>query len=60
MLIVQGERDPFGLPPAGANRQVVVVSGTHTLSAKAPVQAAVGEWLLTWLAFQTTGRRRSG
>jgi hypothetical protein len=24
-LVVQGERDPFGLPPAGAGRQVVVI-----------------------------------
>jgi uncharacterized protein len=31
-LVVQGDRDPFGMPPAGEDRSVVVVSGAdHAL-----------------------------
>jgi uncharacterized protein len=45
LLVVQGERDPFGIPPAGPGRKVVLVPGTHTLRAAAPVAAAVREWL---------------
>jgi hypothetical protein len=46
VLIVQGESDPFGMPPAAANRQVVRVKGNHSLSGDMPaVGAAVGEWL---------------
>jgi uncharacterized protein len=32
VLVVQGDRDPFGLPPAGAHREVVVIPGAdHSL-----------------------------
>ncbi len=31
VLVVQGERDPFGLPPSAAGRDVVVVPGDHAL-----------------------------
>lgn len=44
-LVVQGERDPFGLPPPGPNRTVVTVAGTHALRSSATVGAAVAEWL---------------
>lgn len=44
-LVVQGERDPFGLPPAGPNRTVVTVAGTHSLRSGGTVAAAVGDWL---------------
>jgi uncharacterized protein len=44
-LVVQGERDPFGMPPDGPNRTVVRVPGTHSLSDGAAVTAAVSEWL---------------
>ena len=45
-LVVQGERDPFGLPPAGSTRRVVVVPGDHSLKADvAAVRAAVRAWL---------------
>ena len=30
-LVVQGERDPFGIPTEGPNRTVVLVPGTHSL-----------------------------
>jgi predicted alpha/beta-hydrolase family hydrolase len=44
-LVVQGESDPFGMPPEGPRRTVVRVSGGHTLSNKTAVAAAVSEWL---------------
>lgn len=46
MLVVQGERDPFGIPPATARRTVVEVPGDHSLR-KDPqaVAAAVEAWL---------------
>jgi predicted alpha/beta-hydrolase family hydrolase len=45
-LVVQGTRDPFGLPPASALRTVVQVPGDHSL--RTDVQAvadAVRAWL---------------
>jgi uncharacterized protein len=45
-LIVQGEKDPFGIPPAGRNRTVTLVPGNHGLKADVPaVAAAAREWL---------------
>lgn len=45
-LVVQGERDPFGLPPPGPSRQVVTVLGDHGLKADLDgVAAAVRSWL---------------
>jgi hypothetical protein len=45
-LIVQGERDPFGIPPAGAQRTVVQVPGDHSLRADLEaVAGAVRGWL---------------
>ena len=43
-LVVQGERDPFGLPPAGPSRQVVTIPGTHSLRSAGSVAAVVREW----------------
>jgi uncharacterized protein len=46
VLVVQGERDPFGMPPAGARRTVVQVPGDHGLKADPEaVAAAVRDWL---------------
>ena len=46
VLVVQGSRDPFGMPPAAALRTVVQVSGDHSLRTdRAGVAAAVGAWL---------------
>jgi uncharacterized protein len=46
VLVVQGERDPFGLPPPGRNRTVATVAGDHRLAADlAAVAAAVRTWL---------------
>jgi predicted alpha/beta-hydrolase family hydrolase len=45
-LVVQGERDPFGIPPPGPNRKVVQVPGDHGLKADPEaVTAAVRTWL---------------
>ena len=45
-LVVQGERDPFGMPPPGARRTVAQVPGNHSL--RTDLQAvtdAVQDWL---------------
>lgn len=45
-LVVQGARDPFGVPPAGAQRTVVEVSADHGLKTDLEaVAAAVRAWL---------------
>jgi uncharacterized protein len=44
-LVVQGESDPFGMPPEGPNRTVVRVPGNHSLRSTAPVAVAVADWL---------------
>jgi uncharacterized protein len=46
MLVVQGERDPFGIPPATARRTVVRVPGNHSLRTDLEaVAAAMRDWL---------------
>jgi predicted alpha/beta-hydrolase family hydrolase len=46
-LVVQGERDQFGIPPPGERREVVVVAGDHGLKKDVGgVGAAVREWLV--------------
>jgi predicted alpha/beta-hydrolase family hydrolase len=47
VLVVQGERDPFGMPPAGRGRKVVRVPGDHALRNTAAVKGAVAGWLAT-------------
>jgi len=50
VLVVQGERDPFGRPPAAPDREVVLLAGDHSLKADlAGVAAAVTAWLPTVL-----------
>jgi predicted alpha/beta-hydrolase family hydrolase len=45
-LVVQGERDPFGMPPPALGREVVQVAGDHGLKADLDaVGAAIGAWL---------------
>jgi hypothetical protein len=46
-LVVQGERDRFGMPPPGPHREVVRVPGDHSLRADV---AAVAEAVRGWLA----------
>jgi predicted alpha/beta-hydrolase family hydrolase len=46
VLVVQGLRDPFGIPPAAATRTVVTVAGDHSLrSDLEAVRAAIRGWL---------------
>jgi predicted alpha/beta-hydrolase family hydrolase len=46
MLVVQGDRDPFGIPPPTARRTVVQVPGDHGLRTDLEaVAAAVRGWL---------------
>jgi predicted alpha/beta-hydrolase family hydrolase len=46
VLVVQGARDPFGMPPASSTRNVVAVPGNHSLKTDLDaVTAAVREWL---------------
>jgi len=45
-LVVQGSRDPFGIPPATKLRTVVQVAGDHSLRTDL---AAVGEAVRAWL-----------
>jgi uncharacterized protein len=45
-LVVQGDRDPFGIPPKAPNRSVVLVPGDHSLRKDGPaIAAAVSRWL---------------
>jgi uncharacterized protein len=45
-LVVQGDRDPFGVPPSSRTRTVVEVPGTHGVSKDLEaVAAAVRGWL---------------
>ena len=48
-LAVQGERDPFGIPPPGPSRTVVTVRGDHGL--KADLDAVI-EAVRGWLALR--------
>ncbi|MCW0214619.1 MAG: alpha/beta hydrolase [Pseudonocardia sp.] len=46
VLVVQGERDPFGRPEPAPGREVVLLRGDHGLKADLPgVAAAVTRWL---------------
>jgi uncharacterized protein len=45
-LVVQGERDPFGMPPSAPNRTVVPIPGTHSLRSSSAVEEPVSAWLL--------------
>jgi uncharacterized protein len=46
MLVVQGMRDPFGIPPATKRRTVVQVAGDHSLRTDL---GALGEAVRAWL-----------
>jgi hypothetical protein len=45
VLVVQGESDPFGMPPEGPGRTVVRLPGNHSLRNPGAVEAAVAGWL---------------
>ena len=46
-LVVQGESDPFGMPPPAPNRTVVQVPGTHSFRGSSTVEQTVSAWLLS-------------
>jgi predicted alpha/beta-hydrolase family hydrolase len=48
-LVLQGERDPFGMPPPGPQRTVVGVPGDHALRDGGAVGEAVADWLAVLL-----------
>jgi uncharacterized protein len=57
-LVVQGDRDRFGMPPPGPRRMVVKVPGDHSLKADTEaVAGAVAEWLPTVVG-RTAGAAR--
>ena len=46
VLVVQGDRDPFGMPSPGPHRRVVPIAGDHRLrSDPGALATAVGDWL---------------
>jgi predicted alpha/beta-hydrolase family hydrolase len=46
VLIVHGERDPFGMPPAARRRKVIAIPGDHSLRAGiTEIAPAVAAWL---------------
>ena len=48
VLVVQGDRDPFGMPPEAVGRRIVVVAGDHSLRGAAePIRLAVTAFLST-------------
>ena len=49
-LVVQGERDPFGIPPASSLRTVTLVAGDHSLKADV---GAVADAARRWLSAVT-------
>ena len=58
-LVVQGVRDPFGMPPPGTSREVVKVQGDHGLKADLEsVSAAVRAWLPQVVVEPTTASSR--
>ena len=46
VLIVQGRSDPFGMPPAAPDREIVTVPGNHSLTGDL---AALAEAVTAWL-----------
>ncbi|MBV8429600.1 MAG: hypothetical protein JO244_00435 [Solirubrobacterales bacterium] len=53
VLVVQGDRDPFGMPPEGPGRTVVRIPGNHALRQPAKVRSAVEPWLAALLTNST-------
>jgi predicted alpha/beta-hydrolase family hydrolase len=46
VLVIQGEHDRFGIPPAAANRTVAIVAGDHRLGSDLPaIASAASGWL---------------
>jgi len=55
VLVINGERDPFGVPEPDETTEVVVIPGeTHALSRR---PAAVGDAVTAWLGALTMGQK---
>lgn len=51
VLVLQGDRDPFGMPPAGAGRDIVVIAGAdHSLKRGLPTVAEAVSRFVTSVA----------
>ena len=47
-LVIQGRRDPFGMPPAGPQREVIAVDADHSLRRDLPeLRGALARWIST-------------
>ncbi len=55
-LVIQGESDPFGMPPEGPNRIVIRVPGNHALRNTVAVAQAVTPWLAARTGSRTMAR----
>ena len=55
VLVVQGDRDPFGMPPAAAGRTVVVIEGADHGLKKG--RATIVDSVLEFVARLTCGDR---
>ena len=53
VLVIQGDRDPFGMPPRRRGRRVVTVHGDHSLRDPAAIHRAVTRFLTEQLAHGT-------
>jgi hypothetical protein len=61
VLVIQGERDPFGMPPDGAGRTVVRIAGDHGLKAdRAALESAVTAWLSSFHGSRRRARAPRG
>jgi uncharacterized protein len=59
VLVVQGNSDPFGMPPPGPARKVVPVTGNHSLRSTDAIETAVADWLQEWRPLRFAQPERS-
>ncbi len=57
ILIIQGDRDPFGMPPSASGRTVIAIPGNHGLRRTAEVRQAVEPWLAALVTNRTITKR---
>lgn len=61
VLVVQGVRDPYGMPPPGPDREIVTVDGDHSLRRDSgALRAAVANWLERIVASSGSPRAAPG